>query len=350
VAAVEQAYKNSAMVGKFPAFVLYLTVPFETVDVNVHPAKTEVRFSDEKRIFDSVYASVKNALAQGDTRPEVKVSTPVFNQFERMTTEQFKQTVIETETKSKTPVENKPFVFESPKSYDFIKTEKFVQEEPALAPKVEITSTIKETVTYTPKVDVTIEVEEPQNPDIIIIGEAFNTYIVAQMGDSVYLIDKHAAHERILFNKLKNTRKIETQALLTPVIVNINKDEYNAIVNNIDLVNECGFEIEDFGNFSIAVRAIPTTLLKDDINLILSEIADSLQKSGRVQVEIEEDLFHTVSCKAAIKAGSKISNIEMLDLAQKVLWSKDIMYCPHGRPVAFEIKKRELEKMFGRIQ
>ena len=104
------------------------------------------------------------------------------------------------------------------------------------------------------------------------------------------------------------------------------------------------------GNFSIAVRAIPTTLLKDDINLILSEIADSLQKSGRVQVEVEEDLFHTVACKAAIKAGSKISNTEMLDLAQKVLWSKDIMYCPHGRPVAFEIKKRELEKMFGRIQ
>jgi DNA mismatch repair protein MutL len=130
----------------------------------------------------------------------------------------------------------------------------------------------------------------------------------------------------------------------------LNKQEYDVLVNNTDLLNDCGFEIEDFGGSTVLVRAIPSTLLKDDISLILSEIADSLRKSGRVNIDAEDDLFHTVACKAAIKAGTKISALEMQDLASKVLYSKEIMYCPHGRPVAFEIKRRELEKMFGRIQ
>jgi DNA mismatch repair protein MutL len=191
---------------------------------------------------------------------------------------------------------------------------------------------------------------QEEKEDIIIIGEDFSTYIVTQMNESVFLIDKHAAHERILFENLKKSRKIEVQALLTPITLTLNKDEYNAIINNTDLLLQCGFEVEDFGINSVAVRAVPTTVAKEDLSLILSEIAENLMKSGKVQIELEDELFHTVACKAAIKAGSKTSVFEMQNLAEKVLRSKDIMYCPHGRPVAFEIKKRELEKMFGRIQ
>lgn len=364
VAAVEQAYKNSAMVGKFPSFVLFLTVPFDTVDVNVHPAKTEVRFSDEKRIFDSVYSAVKNALANGDTRPEVKITQPVFNKFERMTTERFKQAVIKTEVErpvlktEKTPTientvsqktfNNNVLVFEDSQKSDLFKTEAFTQL-PEETKVYEQPVSQKTFVNNAPKTSVDIEKDEVKD-EIIIIGEAFDTYIVAQMKDSIYLLDKHAAHERILFNDLKNSQKTEIQVLLSPVSVNLNKEEYNAIIGNIELLEKCGFEVEDFGNSSVMVRALPTTLVSENIELLFSEIAESLIKNGKVQVLAQEELFHTVACKAAIKAGTKISRLEMQNLAQKVLYSKEIMYCPHGRPVAFEIKKRELEKMFGRIQ
>ncbi len=370
IAAVEQAYKNSAMIGKFPVFVLYVNVPFDTVDVNVHPAKTEVRFSDEKRIFESVYASVKNALSQGDTRPEIKMAEPSFNRFERMTTEEFKQTVIKVEQPkaSVTPVYEKKaeqplkqameektvsevrpqsFTFHTSQKPNFADTYSYVDQngqktEPVYTPKVPVKEVLIEK-----EIEAIIDEDKPV---ITVIGQAFNTYIIAQMGDSVFMIDKHAAHERILFNKLKSQHKIEVQALLTPITANLQKDEYNAIIDNLDLLLQAGFEIEDFGASAVVVRAIPTTLIGEDVLSLLSEMAESLKNTKSVQIEKEENLFHTVACKAAIKAGSQTSNFEMKDLAEKVLLSKDIMYCPHGRPVAYEIKKRELEKQFGRIQ
>ncbi len=354
VAAVEQAYKNSAMVGKFPSFVLFINVPFDTVDVNVHPAKTEVRFSDEKRIFDCIYTAVKNSLSAGDTRPEVKVNKPTFNPFERMTTQEYRQTAIQTlkmpVVEKFEPVPTKTVTFKSESNFDFAKPKQFTDIPVKEAPAQSVAENLPKP--QKPSVDVNIEKTEEAEPlpEIILIGEAFGTYIVVQMNDSVFLIDKHAAHERILYNKLKNTRKIEVQALLTPLTVTLNKEEYSALVENTDLLLTCGFEVEDFGNSTVAVRAVPTTLVKEDISLILSEIAENLIKSGKVETEAEDDLFHTVACKAAIKAGTKISTTEMQRLAEKVLRTKEIMYCPHGRPVAFEIKKRELEKMFGRIQ
>ena len=363
IAAVEQAYKNSAMIGKFPVFVLYVNVPFDTVDVNVHPAKTEVRFSDEKRIFESVYASVKNALSQGDTRPEIKMTQPTFNRFERMTTEQFKQTVIKTEAPKEvvTPIKPKPvvevvkptvdtpktFTFHSTKNQSFADTYSFVGENGQKTVPIYAPSVTEKAVLIEKEIETIIDEDKPV---ITVIGQAFNTYIIAQMGDSIFMIDKHAAHERILFNKLKAQHKVEVQALLTPITANLQKDEYNAITSNLDLLLNAGFEIEDFGSSSVVVRAIPTTLIGEDIVSLLSEMAESLKNTKSVQIEREENLFHTVACKAAIKAGSHTTTAEMKDLAEKVLLSKDIMYCPHGRPVAYEIKKRELEKQFGRIQ
>ena len=360
VAAVEQAYKNSAMIGKFPSFVLFLTVPYDTVDVNVHPAKTEVRFSDEKRIFDSVYTSVKNALAGGDTRPEVKVSAPVFNHFERNAIHEYKQTVIKEESAANIPSAKKSLTFETPKvdlSYKTQNVTNISQE------KIDMAKQIMPKFQPTPnpitiKKEFNIEKEQQENktavidekPIVILIGEAFGTYIVAQMNESVFLIDKHAAHERILFNKLKNTQKIDVQALITPSVVTLTKEEYGALMDNTDILLNCGFEVEDFGNSSVAVRTVPTTLIGEDITLLMSEIAGNILKSGKIEIEAQENLFHTVACKAAIKAGTKISAIEQQQLAEKVLGDNEILYCPHGRPVAFEIKKRELEKMFGRIQ
>lgn len=354
-AAVEQAYKNSAMIGKFPGFVLYLTVPLDTVDVNVHPAKTEVRFSDERRIFDAVYSSVRSALSKGDTRPEVKLKEPVFNPFERMSTAQYRQQPISKPTVAEEIYKVKPSLHNTTETvtfrdanYNHDKTEKtvYVPEKvinpPAAEPEKPI---IPERVA----VDIMREVED-EKPPVTLIGEAFLTYIIVQMGESVFMIDKHAAHERILFNKLKKEQKTEMQALLTAVTVSLTREEYNAVISNTEKLSKAGFEVEDFGNSSVRVSAVPAALTKEDIPSVISELAGDLLKGKAPDAERLDDMYHTVACKAAIKAGSRTSPLEMQKLAERVLYSDDIMYCPHGRPVAFEIKRRELEKQFGRIQ
>lgn len=357
-AAVEQAYKNSAMVGKFPGFVLYLTVPLNTVDVNVHPAKTEVRFSDERRIFDAVYSSVKNALARGDTRPEVKLHEPVFNPFERMTTAEYKQQPIMKPTVAEEIYKDKPSLHNTYEpqektvlrdaNYNVSKTNNtvYIPERIINPPSMaEEAPQPQRTVS----VDIMRDVED-ERPPITLIGEAFLTYIIVQMGESVFMIDKHAAHERILFNRLKKEQKTETQTLLTAVIVALTGDEYNAAISNTEALEKAGFEVEDFGNSSVRVSAVPASLTREDIPSVISELAGKLSKGKAPDSERLDDMYHTVACKAAIKAGSRTSPLEMQKLAERVLYSDDVMYCPHGRPVAFEIKRRELEKQFGRIQ
>lgn len=354
-AAVEQAYKNSAMIGKFPGFVLYLSVPLDTVDVNVHPAKTEVRFSDERRIFDAVYSSVRSALSKGDTRPEVKLKEPVFNPFERMSTAQYRQQPISKPTVAEEVYKVKPSLHNTAETvtfrdanYNHDKTEKtvYVPEKVINPPAAEPEKPIApERVA----VDITREVED-EKPPVTLIGEAFLTYIIVQMEESVFMIDKHAAHERILFNKLKKEQKTEMQALLTAVTVSLTREEYNAVISNTEKLSKAGFEVEDFGNSSVRVSAVPAALTKEDIPSVISELAGDLLKGKAPDAERLDDMYHTVACKAAIKAGSRTSPLEMQKLAERVLYSDDIMYCPHGRPVAFEIKRRELEKQFGRIQ
>lgn len=354
-AAVEQAYKNSAMIGKFPGFVLYLSVPLDTVDVNVHPAKTEVRFSDERRIFDAVYSSVRSALSKGDTRPEVKLKEPVFNPFERMSTAQYRQQPISKPTVAEEIYKVKPSLHNTTETvtfrdanYNHDKTEKtvYVPEKVINPPAAEPEKPIApERVA----VDIMREVED-EKPPVTLIGEAFLTYIIVQMGESVFMIDKHAAHERILFNKLKKEQKTEMQALLTAVTVSLTREEYNAVISNTEKLSKAGFEVEDFGNSSVRVSAVPAALTKEDIPSVISELAGDLLKGKAPDAERLDDMYHTVACKAAIKAGSRTSPLEMQKLAERVLYSDDVMYCPHGRPVAFEIKRRELEKQFGRIQ
>lgn len=354
-AAVEQAYKNSAMIGKFPGFVLYLSVPLDTVDVNVHPAKTEVRFSDERRIFDAVYSSVKSALSKGDTRPEVKLKEPVFNPFERMSTAQYRQQPISKPTVAEEIYKVKPSLHNTTETvtfrdanYNHDKTEKtvYVPEKVINPPAAEPEKPI---IPERMAVDITREVED-EKPPVTLIGEAFLTYIIVQMGESVFMIDKHAAHERILFNRLKKEQKTEMQALLTAVTVSLTREEYNAVISNTEKLGKAGFEVEDFGNSSVRVSAVPAALTKEDIPSVISELAGDLLKGKAPDAERLDDMYHTVACKAAIKAGSRTSPLEMQKLAERVLYSDDVMYCPHGRPVAFEIKRRELEKQFGRIQ
>ncbi len=369
-AAVEQAYKNSAMVGKFPAFVLYLTVPYDTVDVNVHPAKTEVRFSDERRIFDAVYSTVKNSLLKGDTRPEINIKKPVFNPFERMTAEEYRQqpikeTTVAEEIYNKNVGLHKTYGLNTLKQNDkpsFINNYSVVGEngeqvKPEIKPQNPINIISEAKTQATPQkpetkpvsVDITRKIEDEKD-EIKVIGEAFSTYIIAEMGNSIYMIDKHAAHERILYNELKNSTETAVQQLLTPVTVVLAKEEYSAIISETEKLSRAGFEIEDFGNSAVRVMSIPSALTAEDVESLIIELAGSLIKTSIPEIERLDNIYHTVACRAAIKAGNKISMLESRKLAERVLYSSDIMYCPHGRPVAFEIKRRELEKQFGRIQ
>ncbi len=377
MAALKQAYKNSAMVGKFPYCVLNITVPYSTVDVNVHPAKTEVRFTDEKRVFGAIYYAVKNALMQGDTRPEMNLSTNR-QRFERMSLEQFRQTALDEEEK-KTPAkpQNAPapapsapaapikervysagfapapqkpavlsdsgveqfrnnYLAKEPKREEPIKQEVKIEE-----PKPEIIA---------PKEEPKVETAPAPAADVKYIGEAFSTYIIAQMGEELFIIDKHAAHERIIFENLKSTQTPEIQTLLSSVAVNLSGNEHTAIVENIPLLEKFGFEIEDFGSGSVIVTAVPAVLSNCDIKAVVSEIAESLNKTGRVEVERLDDIYHIVACRSAVKAGNLSGAYELTELAKRVLSGEDIMYCPHGRPVAMRLKKREIEKQFGRIQ
>ncbi len=360
-AALEQAYKNSSMVGKFPCCVLKIEMPYEMVDVNVHPAKTEVRFADEHRVFSAVYYAVKNALAGGDTRPEIKAT---FNPYTPINEKPYEQTAIKVAApKEGAPIAGSTASRISSPEVSVSADNSFTYRMPNV-PKEPATVTAKAAVLIDyedipDKTEKAVEIKQPEKaeerekpitePDIEYIGCVFNTYIVAAKGDEVYFIDKHAAHERILFERFSK-EKIEVQALLAPVSITLTKEEYSAVVSNLEAIEQNGFEIEDFGGGTVLVRSIPAMLKNADISLLVSEIAAELSVKNNIQIERIGEILHSVSCKAAIKGGQYNTDYELRTLAERILLSDDIMYCPHGRPVAFRLTRKELEKQFGRIQ
>ena len=173
---------------------------------------------------------------------------------------------------------------------------------------------------------------------------------MAEYGDSVVFIDKHAAHERILFEKIKQSEH-DSQMLLEPITVPLAKEEYAAILDNLDLIIRTGFDVEDFGASSVIVRAVPTVLVGEDIKNLVYEMAGGFtDNKNSVEIEKLDWLYHNIACRAAIKAGSRSNPAEMAALAERIIRHDDIKYCPHGRPVAFILTKKELEKQFGRLQ
>lgn len=399
-AALEQAYKNSAMIGKFPSCVLNLEVAPETVDVNVHPTKTQVRFSNEKAIFSAVYYAVKGALEQHDRRPEISIKKPVkFETAEKVSAREYLQTVLPTqfpEKKQDTPgefssgihFENCPTESQEqkessaskpqnssrpPEKWNFAqKAEVEIASEPEPLPqgrqlsepppekrpmapfiqRQEEAAAHQEQPEKTPLPSESLEKSQLENAqeEIRYIGEAFSTYILVEKGESIFCIDKHAAHERILFEQLKKQANLNGQELLEPVCVKLPPASYEAVLESHELLRQNGLETEDFGNSSVLVRSVPSALQREDAADLIAELATGLAQSGNIESHRLEDLYHTVACKAAIKAGFDTPREEQIRLAREVLSRRDIFYCPHGRPVAFEIKKRELERQFGRIQ
>ena len=185
-----------------------------------------------------------------------------------------------------------------------------------------------------------------------VIGEAFKTYIIVEKNErELMLIDKHAAHERIIFEKLKKEKGSGySQLLLTPLTVTLNKIDYNAVISNLDVFGEAGFDIDDFGNGSVIVRSAPQYLPIEDIEDSVVEMAGYLSENKKeIRSEKMEWIYANVSCRAAIKGGNRTTEQELIALARQVE-DEDIRHCPHGRPVCIILKKHELERMFGRLQ
>lgn len=330
--ALEQAYRDTLLVGKYPSCVLYLKLPYAAVDVNVHPAKTEVRFVNEKQIFDFIYSSCKAALTSEDRlapkeEPLPKAYTPTFVKSE--------------------PTRVLP---------DFKPQESFVQ--PDFFSYVNIPQTEKKPTDSAPLqthvekiVENSVQIVENSAPARHnILGQAFKTYILVEHNGEIVLIDKHAAHERMIFDRLCAEKgEISSQMLLSQSTLRLSGAECEVLEQNGELFSELGFEIEPYGDNTFIVRAVPSYLDTAQVVSAIEEILDKLSSGKTVDPdERRREVLHTVACKAAIKAGWDTDDLELQKLVDEVL-SGRIKYCPHGRPVSVSVTRKDLDKLFKRI-
>lgn len=362
MAALEQAYRNSIMVGKFPGCVLNIECDSSFVDVNVHPAKIEVRFANEKPVFDLVYYAVKSAIEVGDTPVEMhfnknvqkpaqdfwaKPEPPVQTTFVQTKKEDFDDV-----WSVSASVVNKDYF--SKKENEIVNeppTQKFSLNISEIMKAENDEASVQEAKTDEPAEQNIDNASQTSIPDFKLIGEAFKTYIIIEMEGSLYIIDKHAAHERMNFEKLKSSLDINSQVLLSPVTVRLSTDEYNTVLQNIDLYTKCGFFIEDFGNSTVIVRECPSILDGEDVAGLIEETAEKLL-DGKTDITPDklDWILHSASCRAAVKGGDYTSRYEMEIFVKKLLANPDIRYCPHGRPVMIKLSKYDIEKQFGRVQ
>lgn len=391
-AALSEAYKNSIMVGKFPYCVLNITTAPGLVDVNVHPAKIEVRFANERTVFSAVYYAAKNALEHRDEAPKVTIpKTAQTELFEpvRPKTEQmrwpekqpdFWNRMSSSEYRSaqqpERPTYQQPATREDiitvaspdkkPETADsepstiqhFLDAQRAKKEETAvieadIRPELsaEAATLPDEKPEETARALDTAVDEKPAELPVTVIGEAFKTYIIVQQGESIFLVDKHAAHERMLFNELvRNDSKRSTQMLLTPITVTLSKEEYSSVLDNLDMLMQAGFAVEDFGYSVVIVRECPMEISADEVADVVAELAGYLVENRQKLIsEKKEWLFSLMACKAAIKGGMYTTEYERELFIKRLFASPEIRYCPHGRPVMIEITRRELEKNFGRV-
>ncbi len=378
MAALEEACKGSIMVGKFPTCVLHLSLSFGAVDVNVHPAKLEVRFVNERPIFDAVYHAVKSALNTEDAPKVMELKSsgvqpyaPVLERQEQMklpvpgeapqtptnappkmreaavlrdsvpgrdTFHSFAQRVLEPEPEKAafTPVEESSILLSAS------------QKEPSFSESVEeALPSLKEKSAVLQEAPKQLLGEFHSR----ILGEAFGTYILVEYSrEELMFIDKHAAHERLLYEKLKQQGQSgEAQALLEPVPVTLDKEEYSAVLARQEELLSAGFEVEDFGRGTVLIRSVPLLLDGSDAAASIMEIAGYLASSKKdFTTEHMDWVYHNVACRAAMKAGDTTTREELISLAEELEKNPQVRYCPHGRPVYILLKRREIERQFGR--
>lgn len=440
MAALEAAYKGVMMQGKFPGCVLTVDMPPQLVDVNVHPAKTEVRFARERDVFDAVYQAVKCVLitpqstektfsfreagaspaaekapaAQPGAAPAAPA--PAAERSAALEKERFfaaaEQPVRAVPAKNITAAPTAGEVRAYNEMISALNSEPAVPYRTAKAPDIwadenevptpePVRCTVlphkgsecpqsgenaeapehpdgqkKESAAEAPSAPVWEEAsaateqpveesapqtavhqtafapfeEEEQRRPLRFVGEVFDTYIVTQRGDDMCLLDKHAAHERIIFESLAaHYGHVSSQMLLVPVTIALSAEEKNALMQSAELLQDSGLEVDDFGGNSVVVRAVPADVVPEDVEDLVVELASRLVSNPRYTTsEKTEWVLHSIACRAAVKAGDKSHAAQLLRLAEDVLDGKVPPFCPHGRPVVLKITKKELEKQFGR--
>ncbi len=366
--AMSRAYQGLIMTGRFPACVLHIEIAPEAVDVNVHPAKIEVRFVNEKPVFDAVYHGVRSALQSNNQPQSVTIPREVrANSFMRQDAPVHSGQQASFHHIMRDPVPSAPA---SQPIAPPVKPLSTVSVSRPTAPINEVRDDMTGNVFVKPKLPIepvkeekqeqiapTVEIPEPiavfEETETVpprVIGEVFKTYILAEHQDELLVVDKHAAHERILYNGLKNSASPDAQMLLTPVTVSLDSDACNALLAALPMLEKAGYLIEDFGGLTVLVRAVPTVLSGCDVSSVIEEIAGGLASGKRdVMTAKEEWIYHSIACRAAVKAGDMTTPQEWQMLVEKVLADPNVRHCPHGRPVCFVMSKKELEKQFGRI-
>ena len=362
--ALEQAYKNSMLSGKYPGCVLYLNIPFGSVDVNVHPAKIEVKFSEEKRVFDLVYYSVLSAL-DSEENADIAISPSTeaalgkkAGFYQSLSAEDYRKNGYSVPPRKKETSDDGSAFFSPRETYQTkidlgspFSSASSTQPEtapPAPAkphgdrlPDEKNTSSVEKAVQ---------NVEKLSLPNHNIVGELFKKYIVVELDEEVLLIDKHAAHERMIFDRLKETSSgPAAQTLLEPVPLRLSSEDSDLLISHAELLSSLGFEIEALDDCDFVVRALPADMYPSDVVPSIEEICEKL-KTGKAPSpeEARDEILHTVACKAAIKAGWDTSSAELERVAAAVL-SGSVLYCPHGRPISYRVSGRDLDKRFRRI-
>ncbi|OXT07579.1 DNA mismatch repair protein MutL [Thermoanaerobacterium thermosaccharolyticum] len=341
--AIEEAYKTLIPINRYPVVITYINIDPRKIDVNVHPTKLEVKFSDEKEIFDSIYNTIKNALNKSNLIPVVKYEKKFtfsdvdkdykheqtqINQFEGTTKEITNHSgdvpLIKDETISSSNGSNQNIYFDNDKISETVQ-DKYISNFNSL----------------------------PDNNDdkYKLIGVLFSTFIIVEKDDMVYLIDQHAAHERILYERfMSKYNNVQGKQTTIPILVNIEPGDEEIINENVELFNKLGYKFESFGNNSIILREVPVILGQPESRQLFIDIIDKLRNGDfNKDIKLKEESIIMMACKKAVKAMDKLSKEEIKSLFDELKITENPYTCPHGRPVIISIKKYEIEKMFKRI-
>lgn len=362
--ALEEAYRNQLMTGRFPACVLHLQVPANAVDVNVHPAKTEVKFLQERQAFDCVHYGVLAALNKTQDRPQVRLpdqaEAPAEHRAQAAPKQDFYRTM--------TPEEYKTFAAAlaqgpRPEPEQARRTLDSLAErsQPRLAQNrvapqagpvavAKVPAAARAPADAAPDIAQQQSISLPETPSFTVLGELFNTFILVQQGQEAFFIDKHAAHERVLFEKFRGQpQEIASQSLLEPRACRLGPEGAALVLARQALLDELGYGVEEFGEGTVLLRRAPMDLDPEQAEQCLTQLALDLQEGQREnRDELRDRLLHTMACKAAIKAGWHTDPKEREALVRQVLSREDLKYCPHGRPVCIRLTKQQLERQFGR--
>ena len=369
-AALEEAYRNQIMTGRFPSCVLNIEIPLTSVDVNVHPAKTEVRFLSEKSIFDSIHYGVLAALGKASAKKDVTFPKPAAPQPQKQPAPaakpQPKQDFFR--TMSAADYRAAADALGRPATPSKAAVEALLPKEPPKTPVLhsEVRTPAakpqeKPLPVYAPVRAAKPEPEAPEEaaqtalplreaPVYRVVGEVLDSYIVVEEPGAVLFIDKHAAHERILFEKLKKQEtRAMAQMLLTPIPAGLSREDAAVLLEHAALLRECGYELEDFGDHTVLIRAIPDDIDEADAESTLAAMAADLQNGRRADPDsLRDSLLHTIACKAAIKAGWHTEPAERDALVREVMTRDDLKYCPHGRPICIRMTEGALRRQFKR--